>query len=117
MIKMRFAVAAAAAALALGSASVMAMQEAATGGDATNHGATVSSAARTTCPHGPNGVHGQCVSAIASANGQAHRKGAGRAHIKDCRDAGVAGRGFGARVSGHSSAGLHTEEKDLETLS
>ena len=108
MIKMRFALAAAAAALALGSASVMAMQEAAIGGDATNHGATVSSAARTTCPHGPNGVHGQCVSAIASANGQAHRNGAGATHQKDCRDTGVAGREFGACVSGHPNGGTHS---------
>jgi hypothetical protein len=104
MIKIRFAVAAAAAALALGTASAVAMQEAATGADSDNHGATVSSAARTTCPHGPNGVHGQCVSAIASTNGQAHRNGAGAAHVKNCKDAGLTGREFGACVAGTTHA-------------
>ena len=72
MLKFRFALLAAAAAVVLGAASAMAMQEGASGADPGSHGDVVSSAARTTCPHGANGVHGQCVSAIASANGQAH---------------------------------------------
>lgn len=71
MLKLRFALLAAAAAVVLGTASAMAMQESA-GADPDSHGDTVSSAAQTTCPHGPNGVHGQCVSGIASANGQSH---------------------------------------------
>ena len=72
MLKFRFALFAAAAAVVLGTASAMAMQEGASGADPRSHGDIVSSAARTTCPRGANGVHGQCVSAIASANGQAH---------------------------------------------
>jgi hypothetical protein len=75
MFRLRFAMFAAVAALVLGTATALAMQEGASGADPDAHGDAVASAARTTCPHGPNGVHGQCVSAIASANGQAHRDG------------------------------------------
>ena len=32
-----------------------------------NHGALVSAAAHT-CPHGPGGVHGECVSDVAQQN-------------------------------------------------
>ncbi len=99
MIKLRIAVVAAAAALTFGSGTAMAMHESASGD---NHGAIVSSAARTTCPTGPNGVHGQCVSAIASTNGQAHRNGAGAAHVKECQDGGQVGREFGTCVSGNT---------------
>jgi hypothetical protein len=98
MFKFRFAISAAVAALALGSASAMAMQQN-FGGD--NHGAIVSSAARTTCHTAASGTHGQCVSAIASTNGQAHRNGAGAAHVRDCKAQGLTGRDFGACVSGH----------------
>jgi len=98
MFKFRFAISAAIAALALGSASAMAMQQT-LGGD--NHGSIVSSAARTTCHTAASGTHGQCVSAIASTNGQAHRKGAGAAHVRDCKAQGLTGRDFGACVSGH----------------
>jgi len=98
MFKFRFAISAAIATLALGSASAMAMQQT-LGGD--NHGSIVSSAARTTCHTAASGTHGQCVSAIASTNGQAHRKGAGAAHVRDCKAQGLTGRDFGACVSGH----------------
>jgi hypothetical protein len=84
MFKLRVAMFATAAALTLGAASAMAMQESASG-DPDGHGDTVASAARTTCPHGPNGVHGQCVSAIASVNGQAHRDGAQAARVAACK--------------------------------
>lgn len=113
MTKIRVLVPAAIAALVLGSASVFAMTEAGSGGDSNSHGKLVSSAART-CPHnddsasGERGVHGACVSAIASANGQAHRKGAGAAHVKDCKDQNLTGRDFGACVSGHTNAGAHS---------
>jgi hypothetical protein len=73
MHRLRFAILGAVGALALGTASAVAMQESAGGGtDPDQHGSAVASAART-CPHGPNGVHGQCVSAIASAEGQENR--------------------------------------------
>jgi hypothetical protein len=74
MFKLRLAILGAAAALALGTASALAMSESAGSGDRDAHGDAVASAARN-CPHGASGVHGACVSAIASANGQAHRDG------------------------------------------
>ena len=102
MFKLRFLVAAAASALALGGASVMAMQQNSGGsGHPDNHGAVVSSAARTTCHTAASGTHGQCVSAIASTNGQAHREGAGSDKVQACRAQGLTGRDFGACVSGH----------------
>ena len=102
MFKLRFLVAAAAAALALGGASALAMQQSSGGnGHPDNHGAVVSSAARTTCHTVDSGTHGQCVSAIASTNGQAHRKGAGSDKVQACRAQGLTGRDFGACVSGH----------------
>ena len=101
MLKFRFAISAAIAALALGSASAMAMQANGGGAHPDNHGAVVSSAARTTCHTAASGTHGQCVSAIASTNGQAHRNGAGAQRVKDCKAKGLKGRDFGACVSGH----------------
>jgi hypothetical protein len=68
---LRFAILGAVAALALGTASAVAMQDTAGGGtDPDQHGDNVSSAARTTCPHGPGGVHGHCVSAVASSKSE-----------------------------------------------
>lgn len=64
MFKLRVAILGAVAALALGTAGALAMEAAGTSGD--SHGDAVASAARN-CPHGPNGVHGACVSAIASS--------------------------------------------------
>jgi hypothetical protein len=64
MFRLRLAILGAAAALALGTAGAMAMQEVGTNND--SHGDAVASAARN-CPHGPGGVHGACVSAIASS--------------------------------------------------
>jgi len=56
------------------------MSESAGSGDPDAHGDAVASAARN-CPHGAGGVHGACVSAIASTNGQSHRDGQeGAAH-------------------------------------
>ena len=66
MFKLRLAILGAAAALALGTAGAMAMQGVSSN-DADSHGDAVASAARN-CPHGPNGVHGACVSAIASSH-------------------------------------------------
>ena len=63
-MKLRFAILGAAAALALGTGSAVAM------GDRDTHGDAVASAARTTCPHGPDAAHGECVSAIASTEAQ-----------------------------------------------
>ncbi len=71
MHKFRFALLGAAAALALGTAGAVAMQSNVAGTtDPDSHGDAVASAARTTCPHGPDGVHGECVSAIASTESQ-----------------------------------------------
>ena len=100
MFKLRFLVGAAAAALALGGASAMAMQESSGGGShPDNHGAVVSSAARTTCHEVTGETHGQCVSAIASTNGKSSSKGSDK--VKACRAQGLTGRDFGACVSGH----------------
>ena len=92
MFKLRFLVAAAAAALALGGASALAMQQNSSSHEhPDNHGAVVSSAARTTCHTVDSGTHGQCVSAIASTNGQAHRKGAGSDKVQACKAQGLTG--------------------------
>jgi hypothetical protein len=101
MFRFKFAISAAVATLALGGASAMAMQSNSGGGHPDNHGAVVSSAARTTCHTAASGTHGQCVSAIASTNGQAHRNGDGAQKVRDCRAQGFTGRDFGACVSGH----------------
>jgi hypothetical protein len=101
MFKLKFLVAAGAATLALGGASALAMQENVGGsGHPDNHGAVVSSAARTTCRDVTSGTRGACVSAIASTNGQAHRNGAGAQKVKDCKAQGLTGSDFGACVSG-----------------
>jgi hypothetical protein len=103
MFKLKFLVAAAAAALALGAASVMAMQENAGGNShPDNHGAVVSSAARTTCHEVTNETHGQCVSAIASTNGKSESQDKGSAKVHACRAQGLTGRDFGACMSGHA---------------
>ena len=71
MFKLRIAILGAAAALALGTAGAMAMSEGIGGADPDGHGDAVASAARN-CPHHASGdrdSHGDCVSAIASANG------------------------------------------------
>lgn len=70
MHRLRFAILGAAAALALGTASAVAMQQSVGGGtDPDQHGDNVASAARN-CPHGPDGVHGKCVSAVASSKSE-----------------------------------------------
>ena len=70
MHRLRFAILGAAAALALGTASAVAMQQSVGGGtDPDQHGDNVASAARN-CPHGPDGIHGQCVSAVASSKSE-----------------------------------------------
>ena len=67
MHRFRYAILGAAAAFALGTAGAAAMQlSGSEGANQDSHGDAVASAARTTCPDGPEGVHGQCVSAIAS---------------------------------------------------
>lgn len=89
MFKLRFAVLGAVAALSLGTASALAMQEGAGSVERDAHGDAVASAARVTCPEGPNGVHGECVSDIASAEGQENRDGAQAARVKACKAADV----------------------------
>lgn len=81
MFKLRLAILGAAAALAVGTASAMAMQ-AGVGGS--SHGATVSSAARTTCR--ASEIRGQCVSAIASTEGQENNKGQRAAAVAACKN-------------------------------
>ena len=87
MLSLRFAILGAAAALTLGTVSAFAMQEASSGTDRDSHGDAVASAARTTCPHGSDGVHGACVSAIASSEGQENQDGAQAARVKACKAA------------------------------
>jgi hypothetical protein len=65
MFRLRLAILGAAAALALGTAGAMAMQDAGSSNN-DSHGDAVASAARH-CAHGAGGVHGACVSAIASS--------------------------------------------------
>jgi hypothetical protein len=73
MHRLRFAILGAVAALALGTASAVAMQQSAGGStNSDQHGDDVATAARTTCPHGPGGVHGHCVSAVASSNSESN---------------------------------------------
>jgi hypothetical protein len=64
MFRLRLAILGAAAALALGTAGALAMQDAGSSNN-DSHGDDVASAARN-CAHGAGGVHGACVSAIAS---------------------------------------------------
>jgi hypothetical protein len=70
MSKFRYLLVGAGAALALAGAGVLANVGAVSLTNSDSHGDSVASAARTTCPHGPNGVHGQCVSAIASSKSE-----------------------------------------------
>src|SRR5437773_10263755 len=86
MLKLRLAILGASAALALGTATALAMTETSVSGDRDNHGDAVASAARN-CPHGASGVHGACVSAIASANGQSHRDGQQSQRVHACQAA------------------------------
>ena len=81
MFKLRLAILGAGAALAFGTAGVMAMTS---GFDHGQHGALVSSAARTTCRTVTTETRGACVSAIASTNGQAHRDGARAKAVHAC---------------------------------
>src|SRR5437899_10671049 len=89
MLSFRFAILGAAAALTLGTASALAMQEGSSGTDPDSHGDAVASAARTTCPHGPNGVRGACVNASASAEGQEDEHGGQAPGLKACDAAGA----------------------------
>jgi len=70
MSKVRFLLVGAGAVLALGTGGVLASVGAATPTNSDSHGDAVSTAAKGTCPHGPNGVHGACVSAIASSKSE-----------------------------------------------
>lgn len=88
MHKLRFAVLIAGAALALGVGTVIAAQSGAVGTGRDTHGDDVASAARTTCPSGPG--HGDCVSAIASSEGQENRDGARADAVAACRAADAA---------------------------
>ena len=81
MFKLRLAILGAGAALAFGTASAMAMTS---GFNHGQHGALVSSAARTTCRTVTTETRGACVSAIASTNGQANRDGARAKAVHAC---------------------------------
>ncbi len=79
MSKFRFLLVVAGAVLAMGAAGALASVGSATRSDSDSHGDSVASAARTGCPHGPDGVHGQCVSAIAKTNAEAKKDDACKA--------------------------------------
>ena len=70
MSKVRFLLVGAGAALALGTGGVLASVGAVTPTSSGSHGDAVSAAAKS-CPHGPNGVHGECVSDIAQSKSEA----------------------------------------------
>lgn len=70
MSKVRFLLVGAGAALALGTGGVLASVGAVTPTSSDSHGDAVSAAAKT-CPHGPNGVHGECVSDVAQSKSEA----------------------------------------------
>src|SRR5216683_2171108 len=70
MSKVRFLLVGAGATLALGTAGVLASVGAVTLTNSDSHGDAVASAARDTCPRGASGVHGECVSAIASSKSE-----------------------------------------------
>lgn len=82
MFKLRIAILAAGAAMAFGSASVLAMTS---NFDHSRHGSLVSSAARTTCRALASEARGDCVSAIASTEGQENRGGARAKAVHDCQ--------------------------------
>jgi len=84
MIRLRLAILGAAAVVDLGLSSALAMTETSVGTDSDSHGDAVASAARN-CPHGASGVHGHCVSAIASENGQEHRNGQQSDRVHACQ--------------------------------
>lgn len=70
MTKIRFLiVGAGAAALFLGAGTALA-NVGPLSRNSDSHGDAVASAARQTCPHGAGGVHGHCVSAIASSKAE-----------------------------------------------
>ena len=73
MHKLRLAILGVAAALALGTAGALAVQGSESGTDPDSHGVAVSAAAHS-CAHGPNGVHGDCVSDVASSKSEAGEK-------------------------------------------
>ena len=93
MHRLRFAILGAAAALALGTAGAVAMEQSVGGGtDPDQHGDAVASAARN-CPHGPNGVHGECVSAVASSGARENQDNndqGGNAKVQACKAADTA---------------------------
>ena len=91
MHKLRFAILGAAAALALGTAGAVAMQDTASGGDPDAHGKAVSAAAHS-CAHGADGVHGDCVSDVASSQSEAGEKDedGNQARVAKCKAADVA---------------------------
>jgi hypothetical protein len=69
MQKLRRLIVGTGALIVIGSGSALANVSAMslTGSNSDSHGDAVASAARTNCPHGARGVHGACVSAIASS--------------------------------------------------
>lgn len=87
MSKVRFLLVGAGAVLALGTASVLANVGALTLTSSDSHGDAVASAARETCPHGPNGVHGQCVSAIASSKSESESESSDTTCTANANDA------------------------------
>ena len=108
MFRLRLAILGVTAALALGTATAFEMTEHATSGDSDSHADAVASAART-CPHGAGGDHGACVSSVARTNGDDGSDGQGQAaKVRACKAAirtsdKPGHRGIGACVSGRST--------------
>ncbi len=85
MSKLRMLIVGAGAALAIGGGSALANGSALspTSTERDSHGDAVSLAAQKTCPEGPKGVHGECVSDIASSKAESETKDADADQTKD----------------------------------
>jgi hypothetical protein len=115
MSKLRFVFLGAVAAIVLGSGTALADLAASTTSSRDSHGDAVASAARTTCPKGPDGVHGACVSQIASSEatenlteGQENNKGARAKAVEACKALDT------DTSEPRSSAGMTKAQKDAD---
>jgi hypothetical protein len=117
MSKLRFVFLGAVAAIVLGSGTALADLAANTSATSSrdSHGDAVASAARTTCPKGPDGVHGACVSQIASSEaaetsteGQENNKGSRAKAVEACRALDT------DKTEPHSSSGMTKAQKDAD---
>lgn len=89
------------AAMVLGGASAVANVGAMSIIDPDSHGDSVASAARITCLHGPDGVHGACVSAIASTKAESKANAGKPNEPARAMDRDVTGKGLNSKARGN----------------